>query len=70
MWSMVRCVKSLPQIARIFTEPTAENILPQIALSQNHLLRRTSHRLHRFSQMLLLEKNLPQNTRISQNLLA
>ena len=30
---------------------------------------RNSHRCHRFSQMLLLGKNLPQNTRISQNLL-
>ena len=30
---------------------------------------RNSHRCHRSAQMLLLGKNLPQNTRISQNLL-
>ena len=36
-------------------------------LAENAL--RNSHRCHRFSQMLLLGKNLPQNTRISQNLL-
>ena len=36
-------------------------------LAENAL--RNSHRCHRFSQMLLLGKNLPQNIRISQNLL-
>ena len=36
-------------------------------LAENAL--RNSHRCHRSAQMLLLGKNLPQNTRISQNLL-
>ena len=69
----------LPQIAQIYTEPSAGDDLPQIAqmqfqgvhLSQVHQPSKqwSSHRLHRSTQMVWVRKILPQIAQNSQNLL-
>ena len=47
----------LPQISQICTELLVGDVLPQnTQISQNFLLRMSSHRFHRFTQMVRLRK--------------